>query len=481
MNTRHDIVATSTGRLRGVAWGEGLAFLGVPFAAAPVGLLRFVPPQPYAWEGVLEATGFGWTPPQPAGPMLDGATAMSEDCLTLNVWTRSCSGSKPVLVWVYGGGFEGGTAATTAYSPSFLAASGDVVVVTLNYRVGFLGFAAMDGKIPTNLGVRDVVAALRWINANTAAFGGDPERVTVMGESAGGFIAGALMAVAGADRLCRGLILMSGAASRLVPLENTEALTSAWMQHLGADTVDSLRRMPWQDLVAAQGDVIPRDIGVRNGSRVQALGVTDDSGVGGALLEAHPMQGAVHGAGARMRLLVTATSAEISMFRRFSGPEFAPANAQVLRDEVAGWDVDPARAQVIADAYIGGAADLAEARERLLSDWIYRLPAARLAETRAAAGLPCHLAEIRGADGSALGHAGELRFLFTPPEQFGDSLERVHASALQQTVMRFVVDGEPGWDAYRGDGRACVIAGGARVEHEVFTNALGLWSGVSRP
>lgn len=473
-------VSTVEGDVRGRDWGAGAAFLGIPFAEPPAGALRFMPPRSTRWDGVRECTAFGATPPQAESPWLQPASGIDEDCLHLNVWTPSVEGDRPVLVWVYGGGFEGGTAATEMISPRVLGETGELVIVSLNYRVGFLGFGAQGDDLPSNLGVRDVIAALEWVQRNIRAFGGDPARVTVMGESAGGFIAAALMGVVGADRLCRSLILMSGAASRLVPMESTEQLTAAWMRHLGADDVDALRGRSWQELVAAQGPVIPRDIGVRNAARVQALGVTDDSASPHGVLSMHPMQGAVAGPGAAMRLLVTATNAEIAMFRQFAGAAFAPASSEALVDEVASWGVSADRAASIVAAYASGVDDLGVVREHLLTDWIYRMPAARLAQARAGHAVPAYLAEIRGADGAPLGHAGDVRFAFTPAEAFDDAAERAHAAALQSALIRFAVDGDPGWAPHALGGDAAVIAGGVQVQQGVFDHALQRWEGVAR-
>ena len=182
---------TKAGELRG-AYENGIAvFRGVPYAAAPVGELRFSPPQPVpAWQGVRDATQDGPIAPQGrsrlAHVMGDFERPQSEDCLTLNIWTPAADSAKrPVLVWIHGGAFASGAGSLPWYSGERFAANGDVVVVSINYRLGALGFLCLPGVSDGNLGLLDQVAALRFVRDNIAAFGGDPDNVTVVGQSAG--------------------------------------------------------------------------------------------------------------------------------------------------------------------------------------------------------------------------------------------------------------------------------------------------------
>ena len=189
--TEDPVVRTKAGDLRG-AYENGIAvFRGVPYAAAPVGELRFAPPQPApAWRGVRDATQDGPIAPQGrsrlAHVMGDFERPQSEDCLTLNIWTPAPDSEKrPVLVWIHGGAFASGAGSLPWYSGERFAANGDVVVVSINYRLGALGFLCLPGVSDGNLGLLDQVAALRFVRDNIAAFGGDPDNVTVVGQSAG--------------------------------------------------------------------------------------------------------------------------------------------------------------------------------------------------------------------------------------------------------------------------------------------------------
>jgi para-nitrobenzyl esterase len=201
-------VATAAGAVRGRREGDLDVFRGIPYALPPVGEARFAEPRPVGgWDGVREAFAFGPPPPQEAtGPeaAAPGGVPAGDDWLTVNVWTPEAdqSARRPVMVWIYGGAYKFGSADDPAYDGSRLSRDGQVVVVTLNYRVGIEGFALIEGA-PANRGLLDQVAALEWVRENIAAFGGDPDQVTVFGESAGAGSIAALMVMPRARGLFR--------------------------------------------------------------------------------------------------------------------------------------------------------------------------------------------------------------------------------------------------------------------------------------
>ncbi|MFI1172476.1 carboxylesterase/lipase family protein [Streptomyces melanogenes] len=235
------VVSTDAGRVRGVVTDRGRAFLGVPFAAPPVGERRWRPPQPVAaWSGIRDAVHFAGACAQQARPVLGTPEVTNEDCLYLNVFTPPGGGSgKPVLVWFHGGSFVSGTAAH--YDPSDLARTGDLVVVTANYRLGAFGFLAHRGltaEAPDtgsgNYGLMDQQAVLRWTRANAAAFGGDPARVTAAGQSSGGLsVCGHLVAPGSRGLFARAVIQSApcGVASR--PLAEATSAGSAFAAGAG--------------------------------------------------------------------------------------------------------------------------------------------------------------------------------------------------------------------------------------------------------
>ncbi|MGW7542557.1 carboxylesterase/lipase family protein [Streptomyces sp. NPDC054770] len=256
-------VAVRAGRLRGRRTKAGAEFLGVPYAAAPVGQRRFRPPEPApAWDGVRDATRFGAASLQPGSArarLLQGDPgATGEDCLSLNVWTPADAPSGlPVLVWVHGGAFTNGAGSVPALRGGLLAEAASAVVVTVNYRLGALGFACHDGlgRHAANLGLHDLVAALEWVHENVAAFGGDPGRVTLAGESAGAMCV-ALLSLPSAHRhLFAQVALHSGVPSLQSPEASGQAV-EALAARLGV-RVPELQSVPGALIVSATRDIAP--------------------------------------------------------------------------------------------------------------------------------------------------------------------------------------------------------------------------------
>jgi para-nitrobenzyl esterase len=254
-------VATADGVVRGVASSAGQAYLGIPFAAPPIGTLRFAPPAPaIAWQGVRDATKLGPSCPQ---ARLPGPRSRSEDCLTLNIYApHDTEGSQrlPVMVWLYGGGLSGG--GNGQYDPSGLAERQHVIVVTPNYRIGAFGYLAhpaLAGAGEGNYGVLDQQAALRWVRTNIGAFGGDRGNVTLFGESAGSLSTCVQLALPGARSLFRRAILQSDTCvipDTTLPMADARAGGLAMAQDLGctdaATALACLRRLPVGRIVAAK-------------------------------------------------------------------------------------------------------------------------------------------------------------------------------------------------------------------------------------
>ena len=256
-------VRIDTGAVRGAPRDAGgvLAYKGIPYAAPPVGDLRWRAPQPVrAWDGVQDRTQFGnrclsalENDPEPGPPR-------SEDCLSLSVWTaaQQAEEKRPVMVWIHGGGFQFGSSSSRVSDGTQLARKG-VVVVSLNYRVGVLGFLAhpeLDADGPSgNYGLQDQVAALRWVQANIARFGGDPGNVTIFGESAGAHAIGILMASPPAKGLFHKAIGESGAFwdgrnGALESYDEAHRRGMAFAQRMGAASIGALRAMPAETLNA---------------------------------------------------------------------------------------------------------------------------------------------------------------------------------------------------------------------------------------
>ncbi len=259
-----------SGLLEGTAEGGVRIFKGIPYAAAPVGELRWKAPQPVAhWDGVRKADQFGSRAMQARlfADMIFRDAGPSEDCLYLNVWTPATAGATeklPVMVWIYGGGFVGGGSSEPRQDGQNLAKKG-VVVVSMNYRLGIFGFFShpeLTKESPQhasgNYGLLDQAAALDWVRRNIAAFGGDPKRVTIFGESAGSFSVSALMASPVSKDLVQGAIGESGAffSDTLTAgaLDEAEKKGVKFGEALGADSLAALRAKSADDLLKAATD-----------------------------------------------------------------------------------------------------------------------------------------------------------------------------------------------------------------------------------
>ena len=269
MSSQSPQAETVHGRVEGTESRGILAFKGIPYAEAPQGRFRFQPPRPLkGWKGLHPAHRCGAVPIQPALPIFRflnaGAARQSEDCLFLNVWTPGTEGTKrPVLVWIHGGGFLIGAGSTPVYDGQHLAQSGDIVVVTLNYRLGALGFVHLDGlgksgfEQSSNLGTRDQIAALEWVRENIAQFGGDPENVTVCGQSAGAMSVGALLGAPSARGLFHRAILQSGAGRHVLDRDRADEAAELFLDQLGNPrcTPKSLGALSAAQILRAQGAV----------------------------------------------------------------------------------------------------------------------------------------------------------------------------------------------------------------------------------
>ncbi len=259
-------VKTAQGKVQGKAinGGKVKAFLGLPYAAPPVGDMRWKAPEPPAqWNGVRDATHYGARCFQARlfDDMVFQDSGPSEDCLFLNVFTPSeAKGKLPVMFWIHGGGYSGGSASEPRHNGDFLPTKG-VVLVTINYRLGVMGFLATSEMAKDangtagNYGLLDMVAALKWVKANIAQFGGDPDNVTIFGESAGSFAVSTLMAAAPARGLFQKAIGESGGAfSDVLPtdtLATAEKRSDDWLASLGVHTLAELRAMPVEGVLAA--------------------------------------------------------------------------------------------------------------------------------------------------------------------------------------------------------------------------------------
>ena len=322
------VVRTSTGQVSGAS-AEGVSsWKGIPFASPPVGDLRWAPPQPAkAWTDVKAAMAVGPACPQPErgdGGGVGAPALQSEDCLTLNIYAPAGAKNLPVMVWIHGGAFRLGWSGAALYDGAEFAKQG-VVLVTVNYRLGLLGFfahpavtaAAKSGEPLGNYGLMDQVAALKWVQENIAAFGGDPKNVTAFGESAGGSSLIYLLANSNARGLfAKAIVESGGGLQRPVDLKVNEARGVASAANIGLDattTVAELRARPAQDWIKAQGAL---EGGLGFGPFIDGRFVTEA-----------PMQAFMDGRAHDVPLMIGANSNEASVLATLGVPKAALAMA----------------------------------------------------------------------------------------------------------------------------------------------------------
>jgi para-nitrobenzyl esterase len=325
------IVETTTGAIRGHKRWDVLRFAGVPYAAAPVGERRFLAPIPHpGWSGVLDTRAVGPMSVQPLrGP---SRVPTSEDCLHLNIFAPLGEAEpRPVIVWVHGGGFVQGAASDTVCDGTRLARSNDVVVVTLNYRLGALGWLYLGQEDESvagsaNHGFLDVLAALRWVHDNVASFGGDPGNVTLAGQSSGAMTAIALMGHPEANHLVHRVIAQSGGAQHTKTLELAVEVSERFRKIVAADSARALRATPTESIIAAQEQVV-RDLTRAwhrhpTPDRFLAFGPVVD----GVVIERAPLDALRAGAGSDIPLLVGTNAREWATF----GGETDEQNADLI-------------------------------------------------------------------------------------------------------------------------------------------------------
>jgi para-nitrobenzyl esterase len=386
-------VQTRSGRLEGAREGELFVFRGIPFAAPPVGPRRFRPPQPVApWTGARGATRFGGSAPQRPLRLdfLPGFEVgpQDEDCLYLNVTTPGLDDARrPVLVWIHGGGFAIGSGSQTMYDATRLARRGDVVVVTINYRLGALGFLELSELLGEeysgagNLGILDQVAALRWVRDEIEAFGGDPRNVTIFGESAGGMSVGTLLGTPAAAGLFQRAIPQSGAAHNVHPPAVAREVAERMLDALGIPRGEAwrLREVPPAQILEAQDKVTLEVMG-----RVALLPFQPT--LDGGVLPEPPLEAIRRGLSRDVAVLAGATRDEWKLFALMD-PTLASLDEAGAVGRLSRWLGD--RAGAVLEAYRDARAGRAPTDPRSLflaieSDRVFRIPAVRLAEAQRA-------------------------------------------------------------------------------------------------
>jgi para-nitrobenzyl esterase len=326
------VVQTAAGRVRGVVQDRVSAFYGIPYGASTAGAGRFMPPtRPQPWTGVRDVLEYGPRSPQgPSGLIPEDAAedrreAAGEDCLRLNVWTPGTgTGTRPVMVWLHGGGFAQASGSFIIYDGANLARRREVVVVTLNHRLnvfGFLYLAELGGEryaSSGNVGMQDVVLALEWVRDNIAAFGGDPQNVTVFGQSGGGGKVSALMGMPSAKGLFHRAIAMSGSFVNGTPRADATRSAEALLARLDLkpNQIDDLHKLSVdQILTAMQAPAGGRSTGGRGGRGGPGGGLAFSPVIDGKTIPAGPFDPVASPLCANVPLLIGSTETEVTFNR----------------------------------------------------------------------------------------------------------------------------------------------------------------------
>ena len=463
-------VDTQSGPIEGRMKEGALLFAGVPYAAPPVDTLRFKPPEPHpTWTEVRPALKFGPAAPQLPGTGMTGSGAVrwDEDCLTLNVSTPACdTKSRAVLVWIHGGAYRTGQGSIPWYNGARFAKNHDIVVVSINYRLGALGFADLShlGDSYANsatAGTLDQIAALEWVRDNIERFGGDPGRVTLAGESAGAFSVTTLMGCAAAQGLFQQAIPQSGAAHHTLPRTASRKITEHFLGLLGVDDEIGLSGIEAQKILDAQGKTIEHFEG-GNGtiSSFNTLASCFYPAHETPLLPESPYTNIRNGEGSNIALLIGSNADETTLW-----------GYGALSDEKA-QQVASARGADAPYAMYAHTRPEASAAARitaLTTDHMFRMPALRVAEAREAHTSATWVYQFnwrsRAFDGK-LGatHALEIPFAFDNLDRAGveafigpgDKPQHV-ADTMHQAWAAFINTGNPGWSTYNTNTRTTML------------------------
>ncbi|POH74515.1 carboxylesterase/lipase family protein [Arthrobacter glacialis] len=453
IGTERPTASTSAGDVQGSVSHGVEHYLGIPYASAPTGALRFALPAPVTpWEGVRSATELGPTAPQNpyAGAMariLPTAIIPGDDYLNLNIAAPAERGEGllPVMVWFHGGSLQHGSNALSGYQGGAFARDG-VVYVAPNYRLGAEGFSVLEDA-PLNLGLADQLAALRWVQAEIAAFGGDPTRVTVFGQSAGGNTVAALLAHPQASDLFSRAIIQSGPLTAQ-PAKKSGRITAKIAKDLKVSaTRDDFARTTPEELLAAQARVTAGSTPITGGA---GYALTLDP----ALVPANPFDALTSGAGTGIPLLIGTTTDEARLWlvpsglvMKLKGIHLALARRKVGISAAAVMLFKRNRPHSITGEILGA----------LATDKLLRVPVNQLADARLSGPAPTFVYEFAWqspVEYLRAAHAVELGFVFddlSSPDSLGlagSTAPQALATEMHKAWVDFAVSGSPGWQPW---------------------------------
>ncbi len=481
------IVATSYGKVRGSV-AEGVArFLGVPYAAAPFGVNRFrAPVAPEPWDGMRDALEYGPTAPKPPyravfASLLDDPIIPGEECLNLNIWAPEGAAGRPVMVWIHGGAFRNGSGAVPHYDGTNFARSG-VVCVTINYRLGVEGFLQLPGA-PANRGLLDQIAALEWVRDNIAGFGGDPENVTVFGESAGGMSVTTLLSLE--LGLFHKAIAQSGAGQVAQTAEDALMVTRELAERLGVPpTAEGFAAVPPEKIIPVQAalsdEFAARPDPARWGESTVRANLPYVPVIDGDLLRQRPIDAIAEGAGSGVPLLTGTTAEEYRFFLVPTGLAQG-VTPERLHGILERRGLDPAIAEVYQGNRPGAAPG--DVLCAIITDSFFRIPTCRVAEGRGDATYMYEFAWRTPVHDLGACHALEIGFVFGNLGRgglVGDDPPRSLSALMHRAWVDFATSGDPGWAPYDPATRPVMVfdGDGARVVHDPRADERLLWDKV---
>ena len=491
------IVRVTNGMVRGVDLGDVVCFKGIPYAEAPFGENRMRPPVAHSrWDGVRDCLDYGPTVPKgpyapPFDKILPEPSIPGEECLNLNVWTpRLGAKGLPVLVWIHGGSFLNGSGAVSSYDGSNFARDG-VICVTINYRLGADGFLFLDDGI-SNLGILDQLEALSWVQDNISAFGGDPAKVTIAGESAGAMSVGTLLSLDAAKGLFRGAILESGAAHHYLSAGTAKKVAGYLAEALGIEPIrDQFRAVEVDRLVEATSVLASEPQAkpdpAKWGEVTLNLMIFEPT-VDGKVLKAPPIDSIREGTGGDVSVLIGTNREEFNFFTVPTGL-YDSINSAVVSFAAMAFGLDAEKLAVY--QRLLSEDPQGEVFSQIAGDWFFRIPAIRLAEARQGAKAGTYLYEFRwrspmfeGRLGSC--HAIELPFVFDTLGVTTEAIDSAFVEGPQELAeemhsawVAFVKTLDPGWDSYSPEHRAVRLFGDeSRVEVDPRGETREVWKGV---
>lgn len=376
------IVETTHGKIRGYSRRNVIKFKGIPYATPPIGNLRFKLPAPVEpWSNVLDATKYSpisIQPPSVLEAQFGESLPQSEaDCLTLNIWTQGLDNAKrPVMFWIHGGGFITGNGASL--DGARLVLRGDVVVVSINYRLGYLGFFYMPDMPDTtaNAGLLDMVAALEWVKENISKFGGDPNNVTIFGESAGGMAVSSLLAMPSAKGLFHRAIPQSGAANKFSynPVSGIKVYKEL-IQKLGVEKgdIEALRKTPAENFIVPQ----------MNTTELRASGLRVGPVVDKSTLPDHPLEAISKGFAKDIDVFIGSNLDETKLFLMWTPKAFDLTEDglyKTVNTFIRFTKQEESKAKEIMDRYRELRKTPRDIADAILTDYTFRIPSIRLAE-----------------------------------------------------------------------------------------------------